>query len=80
VQNRRLRYWILKYLEGRIGTKAEAIVLDKRRDCHTILLPDYLMEAKLPSSGGITLKPGDLARITIQHVDAARDRLAVFLG
>ncbi|MFP4255228.1 MAG: ribonuclease catalytic domain-containing protein [Desulfobacterales bacterium] len=80
VQNRRLRYWILKYLEGRIGTKAEAIVLDKRRDCHTILLPDYLMEAKLPVSGGITLKPGDLARITIQHVDAARDRLAVFLG
>ncbi|MFW6080757.1 MAG: ribonuclease catalytic domain-containing protein [Desulfosalsimonas sp.] len=80
VQNRRLRYWVLKYLEGKIGDKAEAIVLDKRRDCHTILLTDYLMEARLPASSGITLKPGDLARITIQHVDAARDRLAVFLG
>ncbi|MCF8112060.1 MAG: RNB domain-containing ribonuclease [Desulfobacteraceae bacterium] len=80
VQNRRLRFWLLKYLEGRTGAKAEAIVLDKRRDGYTILLPDYLMEAKLSVSAGIELKPGDLARITIQHVDAARDRFAVFLG
>ncbi|MCF8024736.1 MAG: RNB domain-containing ribonuclease [Desulfobacteraceae bacterium] len=80
VQNRRLRFWILKYLEGMIGTKAEAIVLDKRRDCYTILLPDYLMEARMSVSSGIELKPGDLARITFQHVDAARDKLAVFLG
>ncbi|MFP4667447.1 MAG: ribonuclease catalytic domain-containing protein [Desulfobacterales bacterium] len=80
VQNRRLRFWLLKYLEGKTGSKAEAIVLDRRRDGYTILLPDYLMEAKLSASGGIELKPGDLARITIQHVDAARDRFAVFLG
>ncbi|MFW6297519.1 MAG: ribonuclease catalytic domain-containing protein [Desulfosalsimonas sp.] len=80
VQNRRMRFWLLKYLEGKKGTKAEAIVLDKRKDSYTILLPDYLMEASLADSAGIKLKPGDLARITIQHVDAANDRLAVFLG
>ncbi|MCF8037210.1 MAG: RNB domain-containing ribonuclease [Desulfobacteraceae bacterium] len=80
VQNRRLRFWILKYLEGMIGTKAEAIVLDKRRDGYTILLPDYLMEARMSATSGVDLKPGDLARITFQHVDAARDKLAVFLG
>lgn len=80
VQARRLRYWILKYLEGKIGTKAEAIVLDKRRDGYTILLPDYLMEARLSLSAGLELKPQDLVRITFQHVDAARDKLAVYLG
>ncbi|MFP3981337.1 MAG: RNB domain-containing ribonuclease [Desulfobacterales bacterium] len=80
VQNRRLRFWVLKYLEGMIGTKAEAIVLDKRRDGYTILLPDYLMEARMSAASGVDLKPGDLARITFQHVDAARDKLAVFLG
>lgn len=80
VQNRRLRFWILKYLEGKIGTKAEAIVLDKRRDGYTILLTEYLIEARMTASSGIGLKPGDLARITFQHVDAERNKLAVFLG
>ncbi|MBA2882951.1 exoribonuclease-2 [Desulfosalsimonas propionicica] len=80
VQNRRMRFWILKYLEGMIGSKAEAIVLDRRRDGYTILLRDYLMEARLPSSAGVELKPKDLARVTFQHVDAARDKLTVYLG
>ncbi|MCF8028929.1 MAG: RNB domain-containing ribonuclease [Desulfobacteraceae bacterium] len=80
VQNRRMRFWILKYLEGMIGSKAEAIVLDRRRDGYTILLKDYLMEARLPSSAGVELKPKDLARVTFQHVDAARDKLTVYLG
>lgn len=80
VQNRRTRFWILKYLEGMIGSKAEAIVLDRRRNGYTILLKDYLMEARLPVSAGVELKPKDLARVTFQHVDAARDKLAVYLG
>lgn len=80
VQNRRMRFWILKYLEGMIGSKAEAIVLDRRRDGYTILLKDYLMEARLPISAGVELKPKDLARVTFQHVDAARDKLTVYLG
>jgi exoribonuclease-2 len=75
-----MRFWILKYLEGKIGSKTEAIVLDKRRDGYTILLTEYLMEARLPISAGVELKPKDLARITFQHVDAARDKLAVYLG
>jgi len=80
VQNRRMRFWILKYLEGMIGSKAEAIVLDRRRDGYTILLKEYLMEARLPISAGVELKPKDLARVTFQHVDAARDKLTVYLG
>ncbi|MGM0452641.1 MAG: ribonuclease catalytic domain-containing protein [Thermodesulfobacteriota bacterium] len=80
VQSRRNRYWVLKYLEDKIGTKTEAIVLDKRRDGHMILLPNYLLECKISVSGGMTLKPQDIVQVTIQHVDAARDKLSVFLG
>jgi exoribonuclease-2 len=80
VQNRRMRFWVLKYLEGLAGTKTEAIVLDKKRDGYTILLTDYLIEARLPASAGMELKPKDLVQITFQHVDAARDKLAVYLG
>jgi len=80
VQSRRHRYWLLKHLEGKIGTKAEAIVLDKRRDGYGILIPAYLLEMMISLSGGMVLKPQDLIQITFQHVDAARDKIAVMLG
>lgn len=80
VQKRRNRYWLLKCLEKKIGSKEEAIVLDTRRDKYTILLTTYLTECKLISSGNWNLKPQDLVRVTIQHVDARRDVLTVNLG
>jgi len=80
VQMRRNRYWLLKFLEKHIGAKEEAIVLDKRRDKYMILLTTYLIECKLGSSGPWNLKPQDLVRVTISHVDARRDVLTVDLG
>ncbi len=79
-QARRFRYWMLKYLEGRLGQKEEAIVLDKRWDKYTILLTAYLLECRMPVSGGWELKPGDLIQITIQHVNARQDKISVILG
>jgi exoribonuclease II len=80
VQNHRHRYWLLKYLEGKVGAKEEAVVLDRRRDGYTILMTTYLIESKLSLSGGWNLKPQDLVQVTIQHVDARRDVLTVSLG
>ncbi len=80
VQYRRHRYWLLKYLEAGIGSKTEALVLEQRRDRHVILLTAYLIECRLPVSGNWNLQPGDLLRVTLQHVDARRDLLSVALG
>ena len=80
LQNRRKRYWLLKYLEKRIGQKEEAIVLNKRKGCYLALMTDYMIECVLPSSSGINLKPEDLIQVTIQHVDARKDILSVFMG
>jgi exoribonuclease II len=80
VQMRRNRYWLLKYLEKKIGSTEEAIVLDTRRDKYTILLTAYLTECKLMSSGTWNLKPQDMVRVTISHVDARRDVLTVNFG
>ncbi|MBC2715762.1 MAG: RNB domain-containing ribonuclease [Desulfobacteraceae bacterium] len=80
VQIRRNRYWLLKYLEKHIGAKEEAIVLNKVRDKYIILLTTYLVECKLGSSSHWNLKPQDLVRVTISHVDARRDVLNVDLG
>ena len=80
VQMRRNRYWLLKSFEKKIGSSEEAIVLDTRRGKYIILLTTYLTECVLTSSGNWNLKPQDLVRVTIQHVDARRDVLTVILG
>ena len=80
IQRNRQRYWLLKHLEGRVGEKLEAIVLQRRRSTCLILLPEYMIECEMPLSGGMTLNPEDLVKVTIQRVDARRDVFNVFLG
>ena len=71
---------MLKYLESRVGCKEEAIVLGRRRHSYQILLKEYLLECDLATSSGIELKPEDLINVTIQHANARRDMLSVFMG
>ena len=80
IQSNRSRYWLLKYLEKRIGQKEEAIVLLRRRNNYQILLNQYMLECDLPLSVGIELKPEDLIQVTIQHVDARKGVVSVFMG
>lgn len=79
IQSNRKRYWILKYLENKIGERVEGLVLDKRRHSFQVLLLDYMMEVMLPASG-LNLKSGDMVQTVIQHADARKDNLAVFVG
>jgi exoribonuclease-2 len=80
IQHRRVRYWILKYLEKRVGQKEEAIVLSKRRRSYQILIPDYMIECDIPFTSGLDLKPEDLIQVVIQRASARRDILNVFVG
>ncbi|WP_035256623.1 ribonuclease catalytic domain-containing protein [Desulfatirhabdium butyrativorans] len=79
IQQQRNRYWILKYLETQIGKKEEAVVLQRKRDGVQVLLPDFMMECEMPLSAGVELKPGASIQVTVQHVNARRNVLAVFL-
>ncbi|MFC1857622.1 ribonuclease catalytic domain-containing protein [Thermodesulfobacteriota bacterium] len=80
IQYSRHRYWILKYLEKRIGQKEEAIVLYKRRNNYLVLIPEYMIECDLPLSDGFELKPEDLIQVKIQRVDARKDVLSIFMS
>lgn len=80
IQYNRNKYWLLRYLEKRIGQKEEAVVLYKKRNNYQILIPEYLLECDLSLSGGIDLKPEDLIQVTLQHVNARKDVISVFLG
>lgn len=80
LQHNRHRYWLLKYLEKRIGQKEEAVVLYKKRDNYQILIIEYMIEKDLSASSGIDLHPEDLIQVTIQHVNARKNVLSVFMG
>jgi exoribonuclease-2 len=79
IQFRRKKYWLLKYLETRIGEKEEAIVLNKRKNDYLALLTEYMIECTLPVSG-MNLKPEDMVQVKIQHVNARKDVLSVFVA
>jgi len=78
VQMRRKRYWLLKYLEGKIGEKYQAIVLYKRRDNYQILIPDFMLECTIAVSAGLSLSREDVIRVTLQHVNARNSSISVF--
>jgi len=80
IQHNRHRYWLLKHLESRVGKKVEGLVLRRRRKDHLLLIKDYMLECQLPFSCGVNLKPEDIVQLTIQHVDARRDVLSVYVG
>jgi len=80
LQRGRNRYWLLKYLETRIGQQEEAIVLTKRRHSYQVLLVEYMLECDLAGSNSLDLKPESVVRVTIQHADARRDLFTVFLN
>jgi exoribonuclease-2 len=80
IQQNRLRYWVLKYLEKCIGQKEEAIVLLVFKKNYRILLPHYMIECDLPITSGVELKPEDLIQVTIQRVRARENLLTVYMG
>jgi exoribonuclease-2 len=80
IQHNRHRYWLLKYLEGKIGQRERAVVLARSKKNYQVLLLEYMLECSLPLLGGIDLRPEDMIRVTIQHVDARRDTLSIYLS
>ncbi len=79
IQFLRKRYWILKYLESKTGTRTPAIVLNKRRNSYSIMLTEYMLEYFLPASG-LNLKPQDLLTVVIQHSNPRKDSFSVYIG
>ena len=79
-QFRRHRYWMLKYLESRVGQPEEAIVLYRKKNSYLILLTDYMLECDLPAPETTRLNPEDLIQVRIQRVHARKDVLSVYLG
>ncbi len=78
IQHGRHQYWLLRYLEAKVGEREQAIVLMRRKNSYQVLLVNYLVECDLPLTSGLSLKPEDMITVTIQHVNARQGKLTVF--
>jgi hypothetical protein len=69
------RYWILKYLEKEQIKFLDALVLSQGRRTYNLLIPECLLEARMPLEEGRGLNPGDHFRVEIVWVNAREEVL-----
>jgi len=80
LKTRRLRYWLLKYLAGRVGQKKEALVLEALPHRYRLLFPDIHLEVFLPAPATLKLNPGDLVLVRLERVNPREDQIKVSLA
>ncbi len=79
LKTRRLRYWLLKYLAGRVGQKLEALVLDAVNHRYRVLLPALMLEASLPAPASLKLTPGSAIQVRVDRVAPREDQVKLSL-
>jgi exoribonuclease-2 len=80
LKGRRLRYWLLKYLTGKVGHKLEALVVEEFNQRCRLLLPDLLLEVPFSSPASLRLRPGDLVQLRLDKVNPREDQVRLSLG
>jgi exoribonuclease-2 len=73
------RYWMLKYLGGRINDSIVAIVFQKLRSKYLIILTDLLFVAELPLISGHELSPGENIVVVVKKSEPRDDTLILEL-
>jgi exoribonuclease-2 len=77
VQEQRHRYWLLKYLQGKVGEVVPALVLTHSLTHCELLLTDYLLEVTIPSSPADSLSPGSTILVKLESANAKRGIIRV---
>lgn len=70
ITQQRHRYWILRYLEGRVGERVEALVVSVNPQRVSFLLPDCLFDVNLPPNPSVHVEPGDAVHLRLTRVKA----------
>lgn len=80
MKRNQVRYWILKYLAGRINDSFNAIVFQKLKYKYLIILTDLLFVADLPTISGLELSPGEEIKVAVKKSDPWDDILILHLA
>ncbi len=75
VRQLRHRYWLLKHLELKTGSKVDAYVLEKGPRKIHVVLKDTLLEGSLPRNNAFNLEIGDIIQVRIARAVPLDDLL-----
>ncbi|MDO9210480.1 MAG: ribonuclease catalytic domain-containing protein [Deltaproteobacteria bacterium] len=64
------QYWILRYLEKRIGSTTTAVVLDRFPTRYLVHLNEYLLEIDMAATSGLDFVPGDQILVRVEKAHA----------
>lgn len=65
----RHRYWILKYLEPKVGQRLTGLVIDCGPRRTHLLLEDFLLDAVMSHNPSIKASPGDIVSVKLSKVE-----------
>ncbi|PIE58322.1 MAG: ribonuclease R [Desulfobulbus propionicus] len=77
VRQQRHRYWILRYLEPKIGSKMNALVVGRGSKRVNLLLTDCLFDIDLAPNPHFPVDPGDMIKIRLVNVNPLDNVLKV---
>jgi exoribonuclease-2 len=77
VEEQSERYWILRYLEKRIGIVTRAVVLDRWPNRYWIHINDFLLEVEMPAMAGREFIPGDQILVRVEKAHARSGTLKI---
>lgn len=77
VHEQRQKYWLIKFLENKIGETYSALVLSHSFHRCELLLTDYLLETSIPSSATDALTPGSTIDVKLETADAQKGLIRV---
>jgi exoribonuclease-2 len=70
VRRLRHRYWLLRYLEQKAGSRVEALLVNKGPKRINLTLLDCLLDADMPPSQAVSGKAGGVVSVRVAKVDA----------
>ena len=71
------QYWIMRYLEKKMGSTTTAVVLDRFSNRYLIHLEEYLLEVDMPATPGRQFEPGDQVLVRIEKSHARSGTLKI---
>lgn len=77
VHQQRHKYWLIRYLEGKVGETYHALVLNHSFNRCDLLLIDFLLEISIPSSATDSLTPGTTIEVKLETADALKGLIRV---
>lgn len=77
VEKTREKFWLYKYLEGRVGECVSGYVSQSDDRSFSVYLPDYLIELPLPSQLNRSYEVGDRIDLKIESVEPIKRRISI---